>query len=71
MMTEIQRILALLNSRGLEATPDRVEAWVSEILEKWTRRYGEQLSVDQLVDALESGHKTLTMCLHIRFGDAL
>ena len=68
--TEIQRVLALLNSRGLETTPDRVETWVSEIIERWARHYGEQLSVEKLVNALESGHKTLTICLHIRFGDA-
>jgi hypothetical protein len=66
-----QRIAALLHSRGVETTPEEVAEWLSKY--RLHAKVMRQIDVpeDAIADALERGDGMVTMCLHLKFGDAL
>lgn len=66
----IRRICAMLHERGREVTPAEVAAWLADIKERY-RKIGRDVEGHQITTSLLKGHKVLTACLHLRFGDAL
>lgn len=70
-----KRIAAVLHSRGREATQGEIATWIDEMHKLFIKRSKIEVDredfADELADAIEDGNKTWTMCLHVRFGDAL
>lgn len=72
-MTPAQRIARVLHSRGREATPAEVSAWMDEYRTRTaaTRVLVKPPRDDQIARAIERDMPGITMMLHLRFGDSL
>jgi hypothetical protein len=70
-MNPAQRIVTVLRSRGREATPHQIDMWIEEMQGLAEKRFGVCPAAHWYADAIESGAKIPTACLHIKFGDAL
>lgn len=70
-MPQYKEVAALLHSRGREATIEQVEQWCERMRGFLRDKRGIDASHDVICEAVLDHNKTMTMCLHIHFGDAL
>ena len=68
---QIRDVCTLLHSRGREATPEQVAEWLDKMRREWLRSKGMEVDTREICHAVLDGQKTMTMCLHLHFGDAL
>jgi len=68
---QLKTVCRILNSRGREATPEQVQAFLDDFKQKRHKAGCTYYPDTVIVKAIQSGQKTLTMCLHLYFGDAL
>ncbi len=68
----IRDIARLLHGRGREVTPSEVARWLKMMAQKFHRVTEQQIDEERIASMLVLGqNRTLTMYLHLHFGDAL
>jgi hypothetical protein len=68
---QLKRICNVLHSRGREATPQQVAEWLDKMVARYRKSLNLSIDEVEICEAVEDGHTTWTMCLHLHFGDAL
>ena len=67
-----RRIVLILHERGREVTADEVSEWLDFVVRRLQKKDNQIVSAERVAACLVIGKsKTLTMALHLRFGDAL
>lgn len=67
----VQDVVAILRSRGIEATPLEVSQWAEEMTVQFKESNpGSKVTPDHWLLGVKRNIGTPTMCLHIRFGDS-
>lgn len=65
-MNWTQKVVNLLASRGIEATPSQVEEWANLMVERWNKSGRKKSTPEQWMRAVLAEMVTL----HLHFGDA-
>ena len=68
---KLRAVCRLLESRGLEATPEQVFAWVARVQQRWIARHGCTPECDDICNSVLDGEPVMTAMLHLQFGDAI
>lgn len=64
----VQKVVAILRDRGIESTPSEVTDWAQAIVDDKKAR-GKLCDVAQVCCAVINNMPSMTMLLHLKFGD--
>ncbi len=64
----VKKVVAILRDRGIEATPSEVTDWAQVIVDDKKAR-GKLCDVAQVCCAVVNNMPSMTMLLHLKFGD--
>lgn len=67
---EVKSIVNLLHSRGIETNGDEVRVWLGRMNVITQKKFGRMIDESHFVRLALEDAKTVTMCLHLHFGDA-